>query len=270
MTVRSVRFSLIFLLATAPASFAFAFEVYIHTNYKNQPDLSKHGAKKLRMIPAQHFWFKGEDRQLLPPKNRVIKFVAGKYNDYTGFLVINIEHWPLIRSDAQVASRVKKLITVLEWIKSAAPKATVGYYGVTPHGGFWASHNPPSHPKYKQWQKNNDRAQQLADRVDALFPSLYPYDAKQESWARWAVAVANEANRLGKGKPVCPFINPRYHGSAYNGLAYKLVPKDFFALQLKTLQGVSDGVVIWGADNSTKQWSENLPWWQATKEFLGR
>ncbi|MGH8646573.1 MAG: hypothetical protein ACREX4_19785 [Gammaproteobacteria bacterium] len=259
-----------FLTSALPSRVsARSFEVYIHTNYKNQPDLSTYGAKKLRIMPAGNFYSKGQDRQELPSKNRVIQFVAGKYNDYTGFLVINIEHWPLISSDAEVASRVKKFITVLEWVKSAAPKAKVGYYGVVPHAGFWAAHNFPSHPKYKKWQKNNDRAQALADRVDAFFPSLYPVDAKQESWVRWATAQVNEANRLGKGKPVYPFINPRYHSNAYNGLPYKPVPKDFFALQATTLRNVgAEGVVIWGADNRNKQWSENLPWWQATKEFL--
>ncbi|MGH8645590.1 MAG: hypothetical protein ACREX4_14480 [Gammaproteobacteria bacterium] len=273
-------------LASFLASSAYAgnnqFEVYTHTNYKNQPDLSKYGAKKLRILDAGACYSKGQDRQLLPSKTRVVKYVAGnlckwnnaclraeKYKDYAGYLVLDFEQWPLMGSDAQVASRVKKFITVLEWVKSAAPKAKVGYYGVVPRGGFWAAHYPPSHPKYKQWQKNTDRAQALADRVDAFFPSIYPVIAEQESWVRWAVAAANESKRLGKGKPVYPFINPRYNSNAYDGLRYKLIPKDFFALQLKTLQGVSDGVVIWGADNSTKQWSENLPWWQATKAFLG-
>ncbi|MGH8656361.1 MAG: hypothetical protein ACREYE_31110 [Gammaproteobacteria bacterium] len=265
-----------FFLAIVPASFAFAFDVYIETNYRNQPDLSQYGAKNLRMIYAQNFWSKGQDRQLLPSKDRVINYVANGYNgighkDYTRPLVLDLEHWSLGGgSDAQVASRVEKLITVLEWVKSAAPKAKVGYYGTVPTSGYWPTQQPSSDPRYKSWQTKNDRAQALADRVDAFFPSLYPVSANQAAWVRYAVGAANEAKRVGNGKPIYIYINPRYHSNADDGLAFQTVPKDFIALQLKTIKQVgAAGVVIWGANNAGNQWNENLPWWQATKEFLG-
>jgi len=270
MAVKRIRFFLIFLLATAPASFAFAFDVYVETAYKNQPDLSRYGVKDLRMIYAQSFWSTGHDRQLLPSKKRVID-IAARDKDYTGLLVLDIEHWPVNGSDAKVATTVNKLITVLDWVKSAAPKAKVGYYWVIPVvGGYWASQKPTSSKVYISWHKKNDKLQALADKVDAFFPTFYPVAAKQSAWVNYAVAGINECKRLGKGKPIYPFTNPRFHPTAYGGLAWKLVPQDYVALQLKTIkQSGAAGVVIWGADNRKKLWSDTLPWWQATKEFLG-
>ncbi|MGH8656720.1 MAG: hypothetical protein ACREYE_33085 [Gammaproteobacteria bacterium] len=267
-----VHLLFIFLTSALPScGSANAFEVFIKTNYKNQPDLSKYGAKKLHMIYAQRFWSKGQDRQPLPSKERVISFVAGKYKDYPGLLILDIEHWPLLGFDERAADRVKKLITVLEWVKAAAPKAKVGYYGTIPQGVYWPLLKPPIDPSYIEWQRKNSLGQALADRVDALSPNFYAVHANQANWVKVATAKINESKRLGKGKPVYLVINPRYHSHAYDNLRYQLIPKDFFKLQLQTIKAAgARGVLIWGADNANKQWSDDLPWWQATLEFLGR
>jgi hypothetical protein len=91
MKIRIYAVSLIFLLVVVPAPFAFAFDVYVEANYKNQSDLYQSGVKNVAIIYAQNFWSKGQDRQLLPSKARVIDYVGQRYKDYKGLLVLDIE-----------------------------------------------------------------------------------------------------------------------------------------------------------------------------------
>lgn len=250
--------------------YAGPFDVYVETNYKNQPDLSKYGIKDPRIKYGQFLWKKGQDRNLLPSKDYVIAQTA-KIKDHTGLLIVDIEHWPVTGSDAQVAASVKKLTTVLEWIKIGAPKTKVGYYWMIPVvGGYWSSQKGTDSVAYKKWQAKNDRVKPLADKVDAFFPTFYPVSMNTAAWVNYAVSGINECKRLGKGKPIYPFINTRFHPKSYEGLRFKIIPKDYVAFQLKTLkQSGTAGVVIWGLGVSKKEWSEDLPWWQASKEFLG-
>jgi len=190
-----------------------SFEIYIETNFIDQPDFSCYGAKKLRVIYRRAFWEKREDRQQLPNKQRVIDFAKKKYGDYTGLLVPDIEHWKLGGSDTQVCESVQKLVTVLEWIKSGAPKAKVGYYGRPPKPDKRAKLDP-SHRRYKEWQQHNDKLTPLAKAQDALFPVMYTATDNRELWVKVAVRQISEAKRLGKGKPVYGFINPFYHNVA--------------------------------------------------------
>jgi len=246
-----------------------SFEVYMETGFENQPDFAKYGAKDLGTLYAGNMFNggKGRDKSLLPSKSKTTSFVEKKYASHTGLLVLDIESWPVKGSDAIVASSVDKYLTVLEWVKSAAPKAKVGYYGRPPVPTYSAVQKGTEHQSYKEWQAQNDRLALLADAVDAFFPDCYPNNANQEGWVRKCVALINEAKRLGPGKKVYPFINPRYHSQAAKGLAWSLVPEDYFLLQLKTLKQHADGVVIW--DLSRRPWNEKEPWWQATLEFLG-
>ncbi|MCI0564377.1 MAG: hypothetical protein MN733_38380, partial [Nitrososphaera sp.] len=90
-----------------------------------------------------------------------------------------------------------------------------------------------------------------------------------------AILMIKKAKELAKGKGVYPFLNPRYSYTAYGGIEFKPIPKDYFRLQLDTMKANgADGVVIWGMDLYTRDWSDTQPggyhagWWAATKEFL--
>jgi len=265
-----------FCISVVLPSVAFGFDIYVETNFKGQPDFEKYGLKDgsthLGAIYETNMFGKGRgpQHQFLPPKERVIEFTTRKYANYIGLFVADIESWALTGSDKKVSDNVKKYLTVLEWIKSAAPKATVGYYGKPPIANYSATQKGQDHKKYQNWQRNNDRIAPLANAVDILFPSLYPVNENRDGWVRYAIGQISEARRLGKGKKVYPFINPRYHSRARNkfglDLAFDPVPQDYFLLQLKTLKQYADSVVIW--DWSGRPWNEQEPWWRATLEFL--
>jgi len=183
MKVRLIQSFFAFFLASILASSAFAFDVYIETMFKNQPDFTKYGLRDdLGTVYSGSMFGKGQDKSLLPSKSKTTSFVEKKYASHTGLLVLDIESWPVKGSDAIVASNVDKYLTVLEWVKSAAPKAKVGYYGRPPVPTFSAVQKGTEDKSYKEWQAQNDKLALLADAVDAFFPGCYPNNADQEGW----------------------------------------------------------------------------------------
>ncbi|MGI0026078.1 MAG: hypothetical protein ACREA4_13160, partial [Nitrososphaera sp.] len=245
MRIKSIEAFFVFLLTSVVVPSALAFDVYVETFFKNQPDLAKYGVKDgdLGMIYEGSMFGKGGDRQLLPSKSKTLGFIQDRYKNFAGLFAIDIESWPLYGSDAQTAANVQKFLTVLGWIKTAIPNATVGYYGVVPINGYSATQVSETHPRHQLWRERNDRIVALGKAVEATFPSLYAVNPNSEGWVKYAIGNIKEARRLSPGKKVYPFINPRYHGSACCGVAWDLVPKDLFLLQLETLKQHADGVV---------------------------
>ncbi|MCI0565352.1 MAG: hypothetical protein MN733_43360 [Nitrososphaera sp.] len=283
MSVKFVQGFFVFFLASVPVSFAFAFEVVIFTNYNNQPDFTQYGAKNgwmgpepIRMtgLSSDHdFSLPGVWCGYYPlPSESAVKnhWRVKQYANFSGLIYDNLECW------WPETNRLDDFMTMNRWYKEAIPNAKIGYYGQVPVSAFGFDYGHqlgagPGNPVYDQWVANNNIMQPLADQVDVFFPSLYTQTEDRENWVKAAKAFVAEAKRIGNGKPVYPFINPRYAPPSFpESLTWQVVPKDYFRLQLDTLKAVgAAGVVIWGADNSGTQWSEDLPWWQATKKFLG-
>ncbi len=245
------------------------FVVLDETAFLNKPDLSVYGViKKTRLIYTPSFWKAGEDKQALPPKPRVIEFVSGKYADYKDTLIVDIEHWSLRTS---LGPSVSKYVTVLGWMRSAAPAAKLGLYGRPPMPDARRAQLLPSDPAYRAWQSQNDQLMPIALALDVLTPVLYTANDDTGFWLRNATGQVVESKRLGGGKPIYPFLNPAYHTvAAPPHLRRKLIPKAFFLLQLQTLKKLgADGAIIWYPKKTTP-WDETAPWWLATKEFLRR
>ncbi len=274
MRVKLIQSVFVFFLASVLASSAAAFQVYIQSDFVNQPNFATYGIKDPAMFYGGKVFGSKAESKFLPSESKTRSYVQAKFGTHTGLLVIDFEGWPVGGSDAAVATSVAKYKTVLKWVKDETP-ATVGYYSKPPVPVYSAVQRGTTDPRYLKWQKKNDRLQELADAVDVFFPGCYPNNADQNGWVRKCVALINESRRLGDPrKEVFPFIKPRYHNNAANGLANDPVPKDYFLLQLKTLKNPpdgsrgADGVIIW--DGSRLPWNEQAPWWQATLEFLGK
>ena len=158
------------------------------------------------------------------------------------------------------------------------PNLLVGYYSVLPVRNYWDALKGPGSSEYQNWQSLNQRAMDLASHVDVLFPSLYTfyadYDYRDGSprlsergrWVQYAVANLSEARRF--GKPILPFIWPRYHPS--EPWAYQEIGDEFWRLQLETVKEHADGVVIWAGGDATgvRLWQNDVSWWQETKSFI--
>jgi hypothetical protein len=257
-----------------PANNVEAFEVFDGTSYIEKPDMFAYGLKPVYIIYAGSFWPGGTGMHRLPLKETVLKMATEA--DKRGVLtVLDIEQWPLSKvTPSQIELNLSMYRTILEWFRDGAPGLQVGYYGHIPIGDYWRAIRGPADRGYKDWQQENDRTESLAQRVDALFPSLYTAKPDREGWVKVAVESITEAKRIGNGKPVYVFLWPFYadNPSTPRQLVHQYIGADFWTLQLETVKAFADGVVIWGGWDFVNwrraQWAESAPWWQDTKKFL--
>lgn len=248
-----------------------AFKVFDGTLYRHKPDLSGYGIEPIDILYAARFWPDTRSPRAmarLPDRARV-RSVARAASAAGRPVVVDIEHWPLGGDDAAMRENLAKYITVLQWMRDAAPALNLGYFGRLPMTAYgWALAAPGSRDD-RRWRAENERRGALAPFVDAVYPPLYTYSPNQHAWVRYAEANLREAHRY--GKPVYAFLWPRY--SEHNkDLGLQPLPADFWRLQLETVRKYADGVVIWGGWDAGRggpaDWDGSAPWWQETRRFM--
>jgi hypothetical protein len=153
-------------------------------------------------------------------------------------------------------------------IRQISPALQVGVYSGVPEREYWRAIADPTSTAYQQWQAENTSAIDVAQAMDALYPSLYTFYNDQPGWIKYATANISEARRLAPGKPVFPFLWPQYHDASL--MPYQFIAEDYWTLQLNTCYQVADGVAIWGGLNSSGPipWDNAAAWWGATQNFL--
>lgn len=242
------------------------FRVFDATGFLGKPDLSTYGLEPITIIYGVHKWWPArKGMEHLPPRalvRRSNRDLLLSYGKSPSIAIIDIEHWPTKGSDLEVAESLDKYMTVLVWMKEDLPGTRVGYYGLPPLPDYWRATKPNSTPEYRSWQAENDRFKPLADAADVVAPSLYTFYADINGWEKYATENVREARRLASGKPVYAFVWPHYHDSS----SLKLyLPGEYWLRQLRTLERIVDGVVIW---SGPEPWNPKAEWWQVTKSFL--
>lgn len=252
------------LSAEAQAIGAAQFTVFDGTLYKDKPNLAEYGLTPISIMYVSSFYFKGDPRDDLPPRDRVDRLA--KRLPANSWAVVDIEHWPVQGSPSVVAESVHKYSEILRWVHEAVPDLKVGLYGVLPMQDYHRVVRGQEHEAYRDWQRDNDRLSVIAVHADALFPSAYTHYADRDEWVRYATEQIREARRF--GKPVYIFLWPQYHDSN-RLLSGRFIPRDYWALQLRTARRYADGIVIWGGwDGGPVKWNDRAPWWQETKRFM--
>lgn len=247
------------------------FEVFDGTLYRSKPDLSHLGFKPLKIIYVAEFgerWYGGPGRMQLPEEG-VVKRVAASAAVTERTVAIDIEHWPLTGTHSTVQESLTKYRQIATWFHEVAPSMQVGFFGIMPMAAYGWSLKGSESAEYQAWQRINASLIPLAQEVDVVFPHIYTYYPDRAEWVRFATENIKEARRY--GKPVHVFLWPQYTEMA-GSLAGKVVPADYWELQLETVRKLSDGLVIWGGwgPNGPEPWDESAPWWQVTKRFLSR
>ncbi len=193
--------------------------------------------------------------------------------------VLDIEHWEtdLRYADAsEVDASIARFVKAIGWARDERPDVQIGIYGILPGRDYWdatavtryerridegtlvdpsGQGRIDAEAKVAAWQAANDALAPLAEAVDVIFPSLYAFYEDQQGWVDYAEANIAEAKQY--GKPVVPFLWPRYHNSnAERGLQY--LEADYWQLQLDTVRDLADGVVVW----NTKIRAEDPSHWR--------
>jgi hypothetical protein len=232
------------------------FRVFDGTTFRYKPRLAQYGMEPVNLVYEGSLFNEHASPQSMPSIID-IKRVALSAKTAKGITIIDVERWLWLPDGAH------RYAELMQRMKEINPEIKTGYYSIVPKRDYWRAKENPGSKEYREWQRENDQLQPVADNVDYLFPSLYTFYDYQPGWVAYAEANIAEARRLAKGKPVYVFLWPSYHESNAQ-LKGKPIPADFWRLQLETAKRLADGVVIWGGS----KWDPEAPWWSETRKFL--
>lgn len=253
------------------------FKVFDATLYRSDLNLrdygiplaSKYGIETLEVMYEGDIWPNMRHLKNDPPNGKLvtdsIRRVKKKFEPFKiNIVCLDIEHWSLKENGYVLDANKKKFIQTIDAFKQGMPGIKFGFYSMLPVRNYYDALKDEQSIKYKSWQSQNDKLNDIARHVDIIFPSLYTFGINQSDWARYAVANIKEAKRY--GKKVYAFIWPQYHNSVHI-IGGNYLSEEYFELQLKTVYEHADGVVIWGG--WATNWDEDAGWWIALKKFMG-
>jgi Hyaluronidase len=164
-------------------------------------------------------------------------------------------------------------LQTLQTAKKHRPNAKWGFfdYPQAYQGGDYGK------PEPNKARAISDRIQWLFDEVDVLCPGIYEWKKRvPEGQATWDYKTEwspeqhrifhrtniREAKRVSGGKPVMPYIWPRYHPGAYKSKhGYKIVEKTEVDEMLKICKEEKiDGVIVWESFDNKKSVDEVQGW----------
>jgi len=226
-----------------------SFPVYDNMFYIGKPDTKQFGLILSNIITEGDIWPHGQNYGVLPPRSTFDAIVAAHMAN-PGPIVLDIEKLPLKGSADTIRQHLHVLATLADWTRADAPGKLVGYYGYNTLTGV-----PPANRAY---------ARELAQHVDAFFPSMYTFDDNQGAWATRAQTEAAEDRALAAGKPVFFYLWPQYHDGTPKQFRY--IDAAYWQFQLTTAYRDADGIVLWGPSHF--HWDETSGWWAATLQFI--
>jgi hypothetical protein len=142
-------------------------------------------------------------------------------------------------------------LDVIALARELRPKSQLGYYNI-PMKEYWN--------RDEAWRQRNLALQPIVDASDCLFPSVYDFYKSNESVyhdpledLRYVRECVHMALEMSEGRPVYPYVWPRYHNSnptnglrLIDGAEFKSHVAAVFETEFRGDR--ADGVVWWGAD----------------------
>lgn len=249
------------------AGHAAAFTMLFHISNVGAPDFKHYGFESSYIVYEQFLYDRHESRKQAIKQYRLAHqakkirqaLPAGSY------VQLDIEGWHSTRDEDQPWIR-EQYRSTLARMQALLPDYRLGYYRIVPAWAHWEMHKNAG--LLKDWHAENNKRQAIADLADVLYPALYTYHSDPELWLKTAQQVIRKAREMAGDKPVIPFIWPHFHPSSDVGGKGKVqIPRAYWRTQLEFLREHADGFILWN-DGRTRIWSEDFPWWQATRAFL--
>lgn len=179
-------------------------------------------------------------------------------------LCIDIEHW-LVRDTTSHAKHEK----VLRMARELRPSGfMLSQYEILPNmriDDFTASRGVPGTPQRIEYDQLGVLRQPAANLCDYLCPSLYTYWTDINEWKAFADLVILKAIEMANGKPVYPYLCPRYMPRANPTEAF--VPTEMWEAQMEYLWTECDGFILWDYYNRPMTLTDG--WWLKTVDFVG-
>lgn len=254
------------LMLTAVGQAHAEFVVRDALRYKEEPNLSSYGLKKVLVVYEDSMWPRGASKSQPNTSYILNNYIPKIKKKAPDVLVIDIEAWKFKpdMTSSEINAIIAKFKKVIAVFRSQLPKTKIGLYLVLNERNWLAPCGDPGKVKSRtsSWHQRNLKLQPLADAVDIIFPSLYTFYPDSKSIACWPTyAKANIKEARIYGKPVWAFLWMKYHSTG------GWIPASFWRKQLDTVYGLADGLVIWSMAGTDK-WSSTAPWWVQTKDFM--
>lgn len=243
------------------------FKMLFHVSNLGAPDFTKLGFDKSYIVYEQYLYNKRDSRKEPIKEWRIQKEVKRITTALPpgSFVQLDIEGWHG-KSENELIWLRKQYRSTIERVQKYLPDYLVGYYRIAPVWAHWDMHK--NDRLRVEWNIENTKRQAIANLSDVLYPALYTYHKDPKKWQWTAEKILHKAKELANGKPVIPFLWPKFHPSSdVGGKGKRLIPKAYWRLQLETVLKHADGFILWN-DGRTRLWSDTFPWWQATHEFL--
>lgn len=254
-------------------------------------DLYQMGLNPIQLLGPNLLWDPGESFD--EPNIARIQATAAAL-DSRQLVVVDIEHWPIVGTDAEVNETIRKLALVVDTIRDTNPDLKIGIYSIPPVRNYWT---PVVYdngtPEFKLWEDQNAKLLPLADHVDFVAPSLYVFypdyaldgtsiPAERDRWVEYATENLLQSRQY--GKPIIPWIWTQYHGGGgspdpdspdYRYWMYELIGEEFWDIILNTVYEYADGAVVFDpstlvqtGDPIPRPWSDDYEWWIQTEGLL--
>lgn len=246
------------------------WKMFPHIRYKNRPDLEQYGFEPDPKIWYEKAYGMGDIVTSTPSSDQLrtmaIQSPRVVIHDIENRLKAN--NWVMTQPIADI------YVNTLQRFKQHHRSDGLNcLYATTTRRDFWRAEAGEGTEQFMDWQRENDKRQDIADAVDALMPSLYHLTADLSRHLRFMRHNIDEAVRTGKGKRIYPFIWPEYHSALIekDERARTPVPADQWreALELLWDHPSVDGFVLWNLSEKKNVDFKDIPdWWEATVEFI--
>lgn len=242
------------------------FDALGSTGKPTKAEMDVLGIEEIALVGVSHFEGHLVDRTERLPRKKNMDYVLcvdARFGERVQDMCIDIEHW-LVRDPTSH----DKYLKVMNMAKNLRPAKNFGFYEVLPNMRLadWAnSQGAPGTPERIEYDQLALLRQPAADASDYIAPSLYTYWDDLDTWKAFADLVIETALSMAGGKPVYPFICPRYMPQANMGEAF--VSGDMWRQQMEYLWTECDGFILW--DYFGRPMNQADAWWQETVSFAG-
>ena len=268
--------------ATLPAPFNPAAKLLLDgTSYANKPlNLKTAGGRPFRKTLVNSWWLTRtvtvkpngdvavQDTDTLQQSGTQYLAKLAKEQG-ADFLVIDLEGDPLTIANCE---------KILGWLRAAnMPKVQISFYDVLHGIGPYA--NSPQTLAYVDAE--NSRWAAFAKKLDFLTPSMYsgPSVSTAQDMRNWVNALewsVAECHKFAPGKPVLPFLCPRFvdYPNYPRAIRGTMVPTAALSKEIAATLRVADGYVMWDPASILNR-SQQVPanwtvaansWWPAVQQ----
>jgi hypothetical protein len=231
------------------------FKVFDALLFKDTPDLSKYGFKKLNLIYEDGVI--STDYHVKDTRAMTRRFIdqekvinQAKKSRISSQIptCLDVEHWPVSDPKYQKYAIAQYVNLIKEYRKNDRKSlVSVFHYGAV--------------------------SREIYDASNVIYPCYYTHDENPNVWIGMVNNSIVKIRKFGNKKPVYAFIWPQNNPQPNKpGFGYKFIDRKVWRMQLERLYELCDGVVIWShyqdENGKTVYFDKNMPWFQETLDFM--